>query len=220
MAADAAGHRRQNMGEFDIEICRLQRAFGLHFRGVCGLQGLAALVDNGFGNGAGLDQRQRTVEFAFCQLRLGARVRQLAVGLQGRRLERAGVDDVKQVAGTNDGAITELDAVDKAADPGAHLHFFHRLEAAGEFIPIGDGAFCRLRHRDCRRRSCGLLLRLVSAARQREGQQESQRREAAQGVEIGVARSLQTPKMFSCAHFHLLCVCRGDPRQPHRRGRP
>ena len=96
----------------------------------------------------------------------------------GDRLERAGIDHVKQIAGADDGAVAEFDAVDEAADPGAHLHLFHRLEAAGEFIPIGDGAFDRLRHRNRRRRRRGLLLRLVAAAGQREREQHDQRREA------------------------------------------
>ena len=178
MAAGAAGHRRQHVGEFDIEFCRLQRAFGLHLRGMRRLQGLAALVDDGFGNRAGLNQGQRAIEFTFCQFRLGARIGKLAIGLQRCRLERPGIDRVKQVALADDVTVAEFDAVDEAADPGAHLHLFHRLEAAGEFIPVGDGAFGRLRHGDRGRRRCGLLLRLVSASGQREGEQESQRREA------------------------------------------
>ncbi len=81
--------------EFDIELGGLERAFGLHLRGARRLQGLAALVDDGIGHRLGQVQRQGTVEFALGEFCLRARVRQLAVGLLGDRLERTGVDHVK-----------------------------------------------------------------------------------------------------------------------------
>jgi hypothetical protein len=123
---------------------------------VRGLQGLAPLVDDGFGNGAGRHQGQRALELAPRQLRLGAGVRQLAVRLQRDRLEGTGVDDIEQVARFDEVAVFELDGVDKTADPGADLDFLHRLEPAGELIPIGDGAFGRLGDRHRRRRRGGL----------------------------------------------------------------
>src|SRR6266436_1805361 len=76
---------------------------------------LAALVDDGFGDCAGLHQSQPAVEFAFGQFRLGARVRKLAIGLQRDRLERTGIDHVKQIAGMDDGAVAEFDIGDEAA---------------------------------------------------------------------------------------------------------
>jgi hypothetical protein len=76
----------------------------------------------------------------------------------------------------NDRTVTEFDAGDEAADPGAHLHFFHRLEPAGEFIPVGDGALDRLRYGDRRWRRRRLLLWLVPAAGQGDRKQNSQRR--------------------------------------------
>ena len=86
------------MGELDIELGGLERAFGLHFRGVRRLQGLAALVDDGIGHRLGLVQRQGAVEFALGEFCLRACIRQLAIGLLGDRLERTGVDHVKQIA--------------------------------------------------------------------------------------------------------------------------
>ena len=180
MAADAAGHRRENVGEFDIELGSLQRAFGLRLRGVRRLQGLAALVDDGFGDCTGLDQSQRAVEFALGQFRLGARIGKLAIGLQRDRLERTGIDDVKQIAVTDDRAVAELDAGDETADPGANLNLFHRLEPSGEFVPIGDGAFGRLCHRDRRRSGRSLRRRLVAATGQGDREQNHQRRQAAE----------------------------------------
>ena len=97
------------MGEFDVELGRLQRAFGLRLRGPCRLQGLAALVDDGVGDRLGHVQGQRAVEFASCQFRLGARIRELAVGLQRDGLERAGIDHIEQIAGPDDRAVAKLD---------------------------------------------------------------------------------------------------------------
>ena len=124
------------MGELDIELGGLERAFGLHFRGVRRLQGLAALVDDGIGHGLGLVQGQGAVEFALGEFRFRPRIRQLAVGLLGDRLERTGVDHVKQIARPDDGAVAKFDAGHEAADAGANLHLLHRLEPSGEFIPV------------------------------------------------------------------------------------
>ena len=82
------------MGEFDVELGRLEQAFGLRLRGFRRLQRLAALVDGGVRDVLGLIQRKRTVEFALGEFRLGARIRELAVGLLGNRFERTGIDDV------------------------------------------------------------------------------------------------------------------------------
>src|ERR1700746_771138 len=49
--AAAAGDRRQHLGELDIELRSLQRAFGLHFGRVRSLERLAALVDGRFRDG-------------------------------------------------------------------------------------------------------------------------------------------------------------------------
>ena len=175
MAADPAGDRRQHVGELDIELGGLQRAFGHGLGGVRRLQGLAALVDDLFGDRTGLDQGQAAVEVALGELRLGARIGELAVGLLGDRLERAGIDHVKQVAGMDHVAVLELDIGDEAADPGTDLDLFDRVEPAGEFVPVGDGALDRLRHRDRRRRSGGGLRRLFAAGRQRDGDQDDER---------------------------------------------
>src|SRR6266436_1352905 len=75
----------------------------------------------------------------------------------------SGIDDVEQIAGMDDRAVTEFNAGDEAADAGADLNFLHRLEAAGEFIPIGDGTFGRLCHRDWQWSGRRLRRRLVAA---------------------------------------------------------
>ena len=167
------------MAEFDIELGRLEQALGLGFRGLCCLQGLAALVDDLFGDGTGLDQVQAAVEFALGEFRLGARIRELTVRLLGDGFEGTGIDDIQKVAGPDESAVAKLDVGDEATDAGANLNLFNRLEPAGEFIPIRHGALGGLGHRDGRRSSRGLWRRLVPAARQGDGKQNDQRPEIA-----------------------------------------
>jgi hypothetical protein len=108
----------------------------------------------------------------------GAGIGELAVRLQRYCLERTGVDDIEQVARLDEVAVLELDGFDEAADPGADLDFLHRLEAAGELVPIGDGPLGRLRNGDWRRPGRGLRRGLLPAARQAGGEQHHQRRKA------------------------------------------
>src|SRR3954470_7281392 len=179
MAADAAGDRRHYVGEFNIELCGLQRAFGLGLGGTRRLQRLTALIHHLFGDRAGLHESQAALEIALGKLPLGARVGELPFGLQYDRLERARIDDVKQIAGADDRAVLELYAIDEAADAGTDLNLLDRLEAAGELVPVGDGPFDRLRHRHRRRRRGRLRLRLAVAASEREREQQTDRHAAA-----------------------------------------
>ena len=121
MAADAAVDRRHHVGELDVELGGLQRAFGDGLGGVGGLQSLTTLVDDLFGDCTGLHEGQTAIELALGQLGLGACIGKLTVGLRRHRLERARVDDIEQVAGMHHVAVLELDTGDKAADPGADL---------------------------------------------------------------------------------------------------
>ena len=122
-----------------------------------------------FGHRLGLVQRQGAVEFAPGEFCLRMCVRQLAIGLLGDRLERAGINHVKQIAGAHDRAIAEFDAGDETADAGADLDFLNRLEPSGEFVPVGNGTLHRLRNRNRRRCGSRLLRRLVAAGGQRRG---------------------------------------------------
>lgn len=81
MATDAAGDRRQHVGEFDIELRGLQRTLGLRLGRISRLQGLTALIDDLHRNCARLDQVQPTVEFTLGKLCLGPRVVELALRL-------------------------------------------------------------------------------------------------------------------------------------------
>src|SRR3954467_11237587 len=136
MAADATGDRRHHMREFDIELCGLQRPFGLGLGGTRRLQRLTALIDDLFGDRAGLHEGKAALEIALGKLSLGARVGELPFGLQHDRLKRARIDNVKQTAGADDRAILELYTIDEAADAGTDLNLLNRLEATGELVPI------------------------------------------------------------------------------------
>jgi hypothetical protein len=92
----------------------------------------------------------------------------------GDRLERTGVDHVKQITRLDDGAVAEFDRCHETADAGANLDLLDRLEAPGEFIPVGHGPLHRLRDGDGRRGRSRLLRRLVATSRQRQRQQRGQ----------------------------------------------
>ena len=138
------------MREFDVELCCLQRTFGLHLRGLCRLQSLSTLIDNGVRDRLGLIQGQRAIEFTPSELRFGTRVRELAVRLQGDRFKGSGVDDIQEIAGIDESAVAKFDIRNESADPGANLNLFYCLKSAGELVPIRDRAFRRLCDRDGR----------------------------------------------------------------------
>ena len=88
--------------------------------------------------------------------------------MQHDRLERARIDDVKQIASADDRAILELYTIDEAADAGTYLNLLDRLEATGEarpnrVRPLGGATTSRRR-----RRRAHLRLRLLVAASERE----------------------------------------------------
>ena len=102
----------------------------------------------------------------------------------------------------------ELDTdVDEAADAGANLNLLDRLEAAGEFIPVGDGTFDRLRHRNGRRRGSRLLTAgLSSQPDERQRDQRGQPGEAAKRVDADACRFSRAFQLLSRAQSHLPCT--------------
>ncbi len=146
-----------------IELGAFQRGFRLNDGGLGGLQRLPLLIDDGVSNVLALDQLERAIEVAFAEFDAGPRVGKLAVDLGGGSIIRAGVDEVEQVVLADDLAVAEADAGNEAADPGANVDLLDRLEAAGEFVPIGHGALDRGCDRH-RRRRCGRSLRGLFAA--------------------------------------------------------
>ena len=126
----------------------------------------------------------------------------------------------------DDRAIAELDAGDEAADAGADLDLLDRLEAAGEFIPIGDGALDRLRDRD------GRWPAAPPAAGGLSPQPDNEPRASSATSAAGGRRANGSWKFpfesnasfFSRAQFHPLCTfatidgggCHNVPRRGRR----
>ena len=82
------------------------------------------------------------------QLEPGLRLPDLRLGPVDRRLVGPGVDDEQDLVLLDDLAVLEADLLDIARDPGADLDPLHRLEAAGELVPLGELAGQRLGDRD------------------------------------------------------------------------
>jgi hypothetical protein len=123
-----------------------------------------------------LNQCKRTVEFALGEFGLGARVRELAIGLLGNGFERARIDDVQEVAGVDEGTIAEFDVGDEPADPGANLNLFDRVKPSGELVPVRDGAFGRLGDGDRRRSGSSLRRRWFAVAARQSGREQNDHR--------------------------------------------
>jgi hypothetical protein len=58
-------------------------------------------------------------------------------------LERARVDREQQVALADEGAVDEVDLLDRAGDARPQLHVLRRLEPAAEFLVVGDRSLHR-----------------------------------------------------------------------------
>ena len=155
------------MGELDIELGRLEYAFGLGLGGPRRLQGLAPLIDDVLCHILRLLQRQRAIQLPFGKFDLGARIRKLAVGLRGDRLERPRVDKIEKIAVFYESAVAEFHVCNKAADAGTNLNLLDRIEPPRELVPIRDGSFDGLGHGDrWRRRGRGLRRLLLFATGQ------------------------------------------------------
>ena len=79
---------------------------------------------------------------------LGLGAFDIRLGLLDRDPIGARIDDEQEIALLDDLAFLEMDGIDEAGDPGAHLDRLHRLEATGIFVPLGDGLLQRARRHD------------------------------------------------------------------------
>ncbi len=97
---------------------------------------------------------------------IGARLRQRALRLIERILERPLVDREQKIAGLHDLAVLEMHLFEIARDVGAQLDQVDREEAADIFVHVDDLALHGLRHCDLRPRRS--LRAAVAATRERE----------------------------------------------------
>ncbi len=147
-APDTAVDRRPHFGVAEVELgglhVGLRRAqIGLRFLVVVG-----ALVEVLHRDDAGIDQFLAAVELVLGEqqprlggggLRLGA----VELGLEG-----LGIDGDQQVALLHQRALAEVDGLHRAGNARAHLDALHRLQAAGELVPLHGVARLQHRHRD------------------------------------------------------------------------
>jgi len=126
----------------------------------------------------------------------------LAIGLLGNGFEWTRVDEIQKIAGIDDRAVAEFDAGDEAADAGANLNLFDRIEPPGKFIPVGDGSLDGLGDRDWRRRSRRLRRRLVIATAQADREDCDHRCELAERANLD--HSSLTLRFLSRAQGPLL----------------
>ena len=145
--ADAAGDRRAQLGELQIEL-------GLAHRGLVGRDRrrgaalrLRALIEGLLGDGAVAHELLGALEVGFGEGEIGLGLREIGARLVERVLERPLVDGEQQIALLDHLAVAEMHLVEIAGDARANLDRVHRDEAADIFVLIDDAALDRLRDR-------------------------------------------------------------------------
>ena len=176
--ADAAGDRRAQFGEFEVERGLANRRLLRGDRGFGDALGLGALVEGLLGDGLVAHELRGAREIGLGKGEVGPRLRQVGLGLVERGLERALVDREQEVALLDDLAVGEMDAVEIAGHARAHLDRVDGDEAADILVIVDDVAFDRRRDRDGRRRrgrarSAGLRCNRRSGARTARRRTES-----------------------------------------------
>ena len=165
-AAGTAVDRRTHLGVFEIEpgdhggrLGGADIGRGLRIGG----QALVELVrrDHAF-----LDQLPRARHLGAGQLGTGVRPCQIGLGAQQLGLVRALVDDEQHLALLDLFAFLETEPLDMAGHSRPDIHRVHRLDMAGELVPLRHLFDHHLGHTDGRRRGrrgLGVPGRLVAA---------------------------------------------------------
>ncbi|MCY1419692.1 hypothetical protein D9M71_352850 [compost metagenome] len=160
-----AGVAQLDLRQLDLGVGRIHVAFRRLVVGHRGIQiQLADRVHRG--------QRTDAIQIRFGLDQAGARLRQHRPGLGELGLERLRVDGVEQRALVDEGAFLEMDAIEKAVDPGAYGHVGGADGLADQIqrnahVTRGDGDEWHLQHGRRRRRLA------VAATEQRLHQSES-----------------------------------------------
>ncbi len=152
MSADAAGERRADAGELEIQLSVPNGCFGGIDGGLGAMLVCSALID-----------RLHAAEFRHLKLLgapqlhlsqrfLGLRGLKLRDGLIAADLERSRVDLEQRVTLMDDLPVLEFDRRQRAAHLGAQLHRIDRGELAQKNGRAGDRILQRRTDRDARRR--------------------------------------------------------------------
>ena len=160
-AADAAGDRRRDAAEAELELGRLDPRLRYLNRGLRLAHDVLAVVEDLLGDVVALQERAPAldVEVRVADRDLG--LVELGARLLDRALEGARVDLEQQVAFLDLLAVLEPDLGQIAADARPHVDGLDRVEAARVLVPLDDAAGDRLGDRDLRR----LLLAVLAGAR-------------------------------------------------------
>ena len=184
--ADAAGHRRAQFGELQVELgLPHRRLVGLHRRLGVAL-GLRALLEHLLGDGLVAQQLLAARMVGLGEDEVRARQREIGARLVERVLERPLVDGEQEVALLDDLAVVEMHAVEIAGHAGAHLDAIDRNESADIFVVVDDVALHRLRHRHGRRRR--RLLRALAVAAGGEHGSEEHKKEGGARIDFHFLR--------------------------------
>src|SRR6516225_6908467 len=159
----AAGDRRAELGEFEIERGLAHHRLACRHRGLGVTECLRALLEDLLADGPIAQQL-----LSACQVRLGEndvrfRGLEIGAGLVEGVLERPLVDGEQQVTLVHDLAVGEVDLVEVARYARAHLDDVHGDEAADIFVLVHDGALRGPSDRHLRWRQRRLLLAFAAA---------------------------------------------------------
>ncbi len=140
---------------------------------------LRALVEGLFGDGLVAHELRGAPEIAFREGEIGARLREIGLGLVEGGLERPLVDGEQKIALLHHLAVGEIHPIEIAGHARADFHRVDRNEAADILVLIDDDAPDRMGDRHGRRRRRASLLPALSAAR--DGERERKNGEARLG---------------------------------------
>ena len=118
--------RRAHLGPFEIELGLLQRRFGRRDRARRVALRRSPRVELPLGEGLAAHQRRRPLDVVRRDLQPCLRALHVGLGLLDREPIRPRIDDEQKIALLDDLAVLEMNGIDEARDPCAHLDRLHR----------------------------------------------------------------------------------------------
>ena len=164
--ADAAGDRRGDAREFEIELRSIDsgaRSGDARRRFARGVDARVVLFAR---DCLDVDELLAARRIGSSKLRASDCARQLGFGLRQLGAIRTRIDDEQQVAFAHRAALGEVHALDVAGDARPHFDGLDGFDPAGKFVPLRDLALERGRDGNLRRRDLRCRRRIVAAAAQ------------------------------------------------------